>query len=123
MFVIRTRVGPSPIHGTGVFACDHVEVGRPVWRFQPPFDQVFSEDDVAVLSDVVRDFLEIYAYRSTDLGGKLVLSGDHARFLNHSFDPNTEERPFVSVARRRIALGDEITCNYSTFSDWLGFDE
>ena len=124
MFVIRTRVGPSPIHGTGVFACEQVAAGSVVWRFQPPFDQVLPEELVRGLPESGRDFLETYAYRSVDLGGCLVLSGDHARFLNHSEDPNTEAQPLASIARRAIAPGDEITCNYRVFcTGWNGFDD
>ena len=121
MFVIRTRVGPSTIHGTGVFACEDVPVGGVVWRFHPPFDQVLSHSDIAGLPEIAREYLETYAYPCLDLGGKLVLSGDHARFLNHSDDPNTEEGHFVSIARRPIVRGDEITCDYGAFcADWIG---
>jgi uncharacterized protein len=124
MFIIKTRVGPSTIHGTGVFACEDVAIGAAIWRFHPPFDQVLSDDEVAALPDICRDFLAIYAYRSKDLDGKLVLCGDHASFLNHSNDPNTEERPFVSIARKPIAAGDEITCDYGAFcTDWHGFED
>ena len=124
MFVIRTRVGPSLIHGTGVFACEQVAAGSVVWRFQPPFDQVLPEEEVRALPESCRDFLETYAYRSVDLGGQLVLSGDHARFLNHSEDPNTEAQQFASMARRLITPGDEITCDYRAFCTcWTGFDD
>lgn len=123
MFVIRTRVGPSQIHGNGVFACDGIAAGEEVWRFQPPFDQVLSDDDVANSSEIVREYLMMYAYRSVDLGGRLVLSGDHARHLNHSDNANTEERPFVSIARRQISPGEEITCDYGAFcAGWSGFN-
>jgi uncharacterized protein len=124
MFVIKTRVGPSQIHGTGVFACENVAIGGPVWRFHPPFDQILSEQDIADLPQAAREYLQIYAYTSSDLGGQLVLSGDHARFLNHSDDPNTEARPFLSIARRSIASGDEITCDYGAFCvGWTGLDD
>ena len=124
MFVIKTRVGPSQIHGTGVFACENVAIGEPVWRFRPPFDQILSEQDIADLPKAAREYLQIYAYTSSDLGGQLVLSGDHARFLNHSDDPNTEARPFLSIARRWIASGDEITCDYGAFCvGWTGLDD
>jgi hypothetical protein len=124
MFVIKTRVGPSSIHGTGVFACENVAIGDPVWRFHPPFDQILSERDIAQLPSVAREYLEMYAYPSSDLSGQLVLSGDHARFLNHSDDPNTEARPFLSVARRSIAPGDEITCDYGAFCvGWTGLND
>jgi hypothetical protein len=93
-----------------------------IWRFHPPFDQVLSQSDIAGLPEIAREYLEEYAYPCLDLGGKLVLSGDHARFLNHSDDPNTEERQFVSIARRPIVRGDEITCNYGAFcAGWTGF--
>lgn len=124
MFVIKTRVGPSTIHGTGVFAGEDVSVGGEVWRFHPPFDLIISDSDVEGLSDSAKDYIEMYSYRCLDLGGRRVLSGDHARFLNHSDDPNTEEQPFVSIARKPIFAGDEITCDYGAFcAGWTGLEE
>lgn len=123
MFVIKTSVGPSAIHGTGVFAGQDVPVGDEVWHFHPPFDLVISDSDVEGLPDSAKEYLEMYSYRCLDLGGRLLLSGDHARFLNHSDDPNTEERPFVSIARKPIFCGDEITCDYGAFcAGWTGFE-
>ena len=122
MFLIKTRVGSSPIHGVGVFAAEAVEVGQPVWRFHADFDRVISNTELATLPDAFRAFLHAYAYNAVDLDGALVLSCDHAKFLNHSDDPNTEEQPFVSVARKPIEIGDEITCDYGAFCvDWAGF--
>ena len=57
MFVIKTRVGPSTIHGIGVFACDDVPAGGVVWRFHPPFDQVLSQLDIAGLPEIAREYL------------------------------------------------------------------
>lgn len=123
MFEIETRIGPSSIHGTGVFATEVVFPGETVWRFHPNFDMIISEDSLASLPRAALAYIEKYAYRSLDIGGRIVLSGDHAKFLNHSDDPNTEEQPFVSIARRRIDPGDEITCDYGAFcSDWDGFE-
>ena len=122
--MIKTRVGQSAIHGTGVFAAEDVTVGAPVWRFHPRVDQILSDADVAALPEACRIFLSVYAYKSKDLGGRLVLSGDHARFLNHSNDPNTEEHHFVSVACKPIRVDDEITCDYRAFcTDGLGFED
>jgi uncharacterized protein len=123
MFIIKTFVGPSAIHGNGVFSCEDLPAGEVVWRFHPPFDQVLSDSEVAELPLAAQNYLEIYAYRCLDLGGKLVLSGDHARFLNHSDDSNTEEKPFFSIARKPIAAGEEITCDYGAFcADWSGLE-
>jgi len=119
MFVVKTFVAPSAIHGNGVFSSEDVPEGDVVWRFHPPLDQVLLESDVAALPQSAKDYIEMYAYHCLDLGGALVLSGDHARFLNHSDDPNTEERRFLSIARRSISSGEEITCDYGAFcSDW-----
>ena len=117
MFVIKTRVGPSSIHGTGVFANESVASGAVIWRYDPIFDQTFSDEDFEGAEPVVQTFLKEYAYRAVDLAGSWVLSGDHARFLNHSDKPNTVERPLVSLAAVDIAAGEEITCNYAAFCD------
>jgi uncharacterized protein len=123
MFLIQTFVAPSKIHGIGVFSREHVTAGTTMWRFDPPFDQVLQDSDVANLAQPARDYIEMYAYRCLDLDGKLVLSGDNARFLNHSDDPNTQEQPFFSIARKAIAAGEEITCDYGAFcSDWTGLE-
>ena len=123
MLTIKTRVGPSSIHGTGVFALEPAAVGDTVWRYEPAFDRLISDAEVAAAPAAFRAFLDTYAYRASDMRGGVILPCDHARFLNHSDDPNTEERPFVSLARRPIAVGDEITCDYGAFCEgWTGFD-
>jgi len=122
MLLIRTIVGPSQIHGVGVFADEDVAEGRPIWRFAEGFDLVIPSDRIAALPDSFRHHLDTYAYRSADIPDAMVLSCDHARFLNHSDDPNTGLRPFETVARRAIRKGDEITCDYRAFVvDWDGF--
>ncbi len=47
----------------------------------------------------------------------VILSGDHACFINHDEAPNTGALPdavppVTPVALRDIAAGEEITCNY-----------
>jgi hypothetical protein len=49
--------------------------------------------------------------------GHVILSGDHACFINHSPTPNTGApseitSPVTTVALRDIAANEEITCNY-----------
>jgi uncharacterized protein len=124
MFLIRTRVGPSRIHGNGVFACERVSLGTEIWRFEPLFDRIILDEELTKLPPAFRDFVEMYAYRSCDLDGRLVMSCDHAKFLNHSADPNTREVRFSSLASREIESGDEITFNYGDFCvDWTGFGD
>ena len=124
MLLIRTRVGPSSIHGNGVFACESVDQGILIWRFEPLFDREISEPDLCNMPPAFREYIDMYAYRASDLGGRLILPCDHAKFLNHSATPNTSEIPFGSIANRKINVGDEITCDYDAFcTDGKGFDE
>ena len=123
MFLIHTRVGQSAIHGTGVFADQSVAAGEVVWRYDPEFDRTFSDAEFATAAPSVQSFLQEYAYRAVDLGGSWVLSGDHARFLNHSDAPNTIESTLESIAAIDIAAGVELTCNYGAFClDWTSAD-
>jgi hypothetical protein len=119
MLLIRTRLDRSRIHGTGVFADEAIAECQLVWRYDPVFDRRFSQAEVDAAGPAVRDFLTTYAYRSSSLDGGWLLSGDHARFLNHSGTPNTVTHALETFARRSIAAGDEITCDYGAFcADW-----
>lgn len=120
MFLIRTYLAPSTIHGMGVFAAEDVEEGSEIWRFAPPVDSVIPHEAVADLPPAAREFVETYTYESTWFGPGLVLNGDHARFLNHARNPNTDNSGPVTRAARPIAAGEEITCDYGVCCE--GFD-
>ena len=47
MFLIRTRIGPSRIHGVGVFALEAVPADAVVWRYDPAFDRIITAEDLA----------------------------------------------------------------------------
>ncbi len=101
MMLIETRVQASAVHGLGLFAVEFVPRGTPVWKFHPGFDHDFSPEQFAALP----------------LLGHVILSGDHACFINHSPAPNTgapaeAAPPIVTIALGDIAAGEEITCNY-----------
>lgn len=122
MFLIRTTVAASPIHGVGAFAAEDVAEGQVIWRFEPAFDLVIPISRLPSLPDAFRHYLETYAYIAKEIPDSYVLSCDHAKFLNHSEDPNTMLRPFETLARREIRTGQEITCDYRAFVvGWDGF--
>ena len=122
MLTIKTTVRPSVIHGNGVFAEQRVLPGETVWQFAPIFDRVIADEDLVDAPQAFREFLDMYAYRSMDMNGDLILSCDNARYLNHSPKPNTRELPFHSIACKVINIGDEITCDYGAFcSDGIDF--
>jgi SET domain-containing protein len=119
MTLIKTRVAPSRIHGLGLFAVEAVPRGAPVWRFQPGFDQEFSPEQFAALPPLAREHTRWFCFVSRE-SGRVILSGDHACFINHAADANTGAPPgavppVTTVALRDIAAGEEITCDYWSY--------
>ena len=119
MMLVKTRVGPSSIHGMGLFAFDFIPRGTPIWRFQPGFDHDFSPEQFAALPPIARDHTRWFCFVSK-IDGHVILSGDHACFINHSENHNTGAppdavTPVTTVALRDIAAGEEITCNYWSY--------
>ena len=112
MFIVRTYVAPSGIHGNGVFAGEDLRQGQPIWRYAPGLDLVVPFDVIAAAPKAFRDYMEMYAYVSPQVGGGMVLSCDHAKFINHSDSPNTVIDGHTTLARIAINKGDEITCDY-----------
>ena len=117
--LIETCVQPSGIHGLGLFAVRPVPRGAPIWRFEPGFDQDFSPARFAALPPPAQRHTRWFSFVRRD-DDHVILSGDHACFMNHSPSPNTgappgATPPVVTQALRDIAAGEEITCNYYEF--------
>ncbi len=88
-----------------------------------PTTSSFRVSRVGSLPEAFRHYLETYAYLAQEIPDSYVLSCDHAKFLNHSPEPNTALRPFETLARVPIRAGDEITCDYRAFvAGWDGFE-
>lgn len=119
MMLIKTRVRPSAIHGLGLFTAEFVARGTPIWRFQPGFDHDFAPEQAAGLPRGAQEHLRWFGFVSM-ADGHIILSGDHACFMNHAATPNTgappaAAPPVTTVARRDLAAGEEITCDYYDF--------
>ena len=116
MFLVKTELRASEIHGFGVFAAEFIPAGTVVWVFQPEFDFRVSEESVATLPDLARQKLLHY---SAKWGGGYVVSADYARFLNHSENANlkTTDEPDCDVAIRDIQIGEELLEDYREFDD------
>jgi uncharacterized protein len=119
MLLVRTTVGPSTIHGLGVFAAEPIAKGTVVWSFTPGFDLERDLADVETLPELLRERLLHYGYMDKHLG-LYVLCCDDARFLNHSDEPNlvtdrSHSRHGVDRAAHDIAIGEELTVNYDAF--------
>ncbi len=103
----------------GLHAAAPVPKGTAIWRFQSGFDHDFSPEQFASLPVIARDHVRWYCFVSK-IDGHVILSGDHACFINHADSPNTGapdhlSGPVTTVALRDIAEGEEITCDYRAY--------
>ena len=120
MLLVRTRLGQSPIEGTGLFAAEPILAGTVTWRFMPGYDQLFTTEQIANLPEVARAAIETYTYLHAPTGLH-VYCLDNARFMNHADDANTVGVHSnggiegYDVATRDIAEGEELTCDYRDF--------
>ncbi len=112
MFIVLTYVSASSIHGNGVFAGEDLTEGQPIWQFARGLDLVVPLEQIAAAPKAFRDYMDMYAYISPQIDGGMVLSCDHAKFLNHSDAPNTIIRGETTYTSRSIKTGEEITCDY-----------
>ena len=120
MLHIKTKIDPSNIHGIGLYADEFIPKGTVIWKFQEEFDQVFDPSALETLPKQAQQFLDFYAFLSRT-SGRYILPTDHGKFVNHSDDPNCEckyldaHSELVSITKRDIFPGEEITENYQTY--------
>lgn len=116
MILVPVRVGPSPIHGLGLFVSEAVPRGTPVWRFESGFDQEFSPEQVAAFPPSVQAHIRWFGWVNRT-HGRWVLSGDHACFMNHAAPPNTGAQVGEddTVTLEDLPAGTELTCDYWAF--------
>ncbi len=114
MFFIPTYLAPSRIQGMGVYAACHIPKGQLIWRFDPAVDWEFTAEDLARMPEPFKSRLQTYCYLNHR--GVYWLCGDNARFVNHSEDSNCDDTGGeVTVARRDIQAGEELTSDYRLF--------
>jgi len=120
MLLVKTKIGPSAIHGIGLFADQFIPKGTVIWKFAEGFDVRVPADELARLAEPAKEQFLNYAYQNKDTN-KFVLCFDDARFFNHSDAPNTESAALpddedgMTIASRDIVQGEEITCDYKEF--------
>ena len=117
MFVVKTKLGQSRIHGVGVFAEEDIPKGAIVWKLHDGFDFSFHEERLNELEAVTREQLLRYSYKDKFNPGWYVHCAGHAVFINHSYSPNTGSAGAVEIALRDIKAGEELTSDYR---EWCG---
>lgn len=117
MFLVKTKVQMSPIHGLGAFAAESISAGTVVWRFMPGFDQVLPASVLSALPASVQDHVRHYCYS----GDFFLLTVDNDRFVNHSEQPTMRfaVAQMEGIALRDIAVDEELTEDYRA-SGWRG---
>jgi uncharacterized protein len=119
MLLVKTRLGLSKISGIGLYANTFIPKGTVIWRFTPTIDLSFNEVEYQLFKkEYDCERIDNYVYRSK-ISGCYILCGDDARFINHSFEPNTidtqDDIEGLTIASRDIYPGEEITSNYGAF--------
>jgi hypothetical protein len=120
MLLVRTRIGPSAIEGTGLFADEDIPAGTKTWEFLPGYDVMFARAQIDALPEIPRLELLRYVYHN-ERSGHFIYCLDNARFMNHSEQPNTRSvyppdgSEGYDVATRLIKRGEELTCDYREF--------
>jgi len=122
MLLIKTKVGPSSVHGMGCFTDQFVPKGMLVRKFMPGFDLEIQKSEVDKLPDASRERFLNYAYFDKE-SNIYTLNPDDERFVNHSDSPNVgddlsrDSEMGEMYALRDIQAGEELTENYNEFDD------
>ncbi len=117
MLLVKTYLNISTIPGIGIgcFAGQNIQKGEKIWQFNPLIDHVFSDEKIEYFTDLEKNFIKKYSFKSK---GLYYLCVDNARFFNHSeencntIDPSNENATYAS---RDIKEGEEILSNYKNF--------
>jgi SET domain-containing protein len=114
MFLIPTFLAPSSIHGMGAFIAVDIPAGTNIWRFEERVDWRIGAGELAEFPEPYRTRMRDYCY--VDGEGAHVFCGDNARYMNHAAEPNCDDSGDIyTVAKRDIAAGEELTCDYGSF--------
>ncbi|HUA51776.1 MAG TPA: SET domain-containing protein [Candidatus Sulfotelmatobacter sp.] len=114
MLLVKTYLAVSTIHGIGLYAAEPIARGTVIWRFDERVDRRLTKQQRESLPEPARSFVAKYSYPESVGSDVHFMDGDHARFMNHSDDPNTD-CTVDTIATRDIAEGEELLCDYRQF--------
>ncbi len=114
MLLVKTFIKETEGKGIGLFASEKIYNGSLCHKTESEFDRVFDEDWVKQ-NNMLDFFLKYSTYDESEK--VFYLCSDNARFINHSYTPNTDGQKDFIIANRDIEAGEEITINYLTICD------
>ncbi len=121
-----TEVKPSTIEGFGLFAKAFIPKGTIWWAAAPEDVMLLNREQYITLvnsqqnslSKSLQHTLLVYSYY-IEIYDVLVFCLDNARFVNHSFNPNSGGDPIsqslASMTLRDIYPGEEILEDYTKY--------
>jgi hypothetical protein len=120
---VVTRLAPSPIDGVGVFATEQIKAGTNLFEHDDEAIRWISAVQVERLGPSQRALYDDFAIRREGLFGcpdnfNLLTVGWYCNEPAAGQTANARMTPNLKiVAARDIATDEEITLDYSTFSD------
>ncbi|MGP3948146.1 SET domain-containing protein [Streptomyces sp. 7N604] len=112
-------VRASRTHNVGLFATETIPAGTAIWNPCTKCSR-WSKEEVAALPGARFAALDTYGHLLSD--GSLLLPCLGAYLMNHSCEANVLDLGLdFGVAVRDIAAGEEVTCDYATFVEDIGW--
>lgn len=106
--------------GLGVFATADIPKGAIIY-VRDPLELKLTPSEFNALQAAQKAAIEKYSY--IDAQGNLVLSWDHAKYMNHSCDCNTIGTAYgFEIALRDIGAGEELTTEYGVLNIQLEYE-
>lgn len=111
MLTVDHEIGPSPIHGLGVFTREDIKKGQIVWRFDARIDRELTFADLQRLpAHIVCRILRHAEF--VEARQVFILASDGDYYMNHADDPSLIDDGTQMFAARDLSAGSELTCDY-----------
>lgn len=113
---VKTRLGPSPIHGVGVFALRDIFKGQKLYAEDFPKLYTLPYSQFTKLFPEVSQYILI-KFPTIAVGSKFAYPDTRIQaYMNHSDDPNYGNES--DMALKDIKQGEEITEDYRNIPGW-----
>lgn len=119
-FKVETEIKKSNITnaGLGVFTKEFIKKGSSVWYYNKSSVLELTNEQLETIKNSEHHefnrYLTEYMYFNTGLN-KSIIDLDNTKFINHSYEPNTINTGYESIALRDIEIGEEIYENYNDY--------